>query len=278
MRMDAYVQKTKPTGHKADGGTYRKCPVCNGPNKLEVNKEQTAWYCHKCGVGARLDGSVRAANLGKKPIWYDEDGFDLYRRAGDTLMANEMKEYLMETRGFREQEIATLRPHFGPSAIRAFFPLYTLGSELPVYFIGRLMIEQHTKEERSLPKWSFPKTGSFMLNKSDLLWGLHRISGPVENLVLCEGVFDAVWHPTGVGLMGKVASNAQAELIKKIDPETVTVALDGDAVTEAYQLVEELRQRIATPLYVVEMEPGVDPGDMGVEFETWVEENLNRVA
>src|SRR6185437_14970292 len=98
-------------------------------------------------------------------------------------------------------------------------PIHTSESKL-VGYCGRVVDDTLISEEN--PRYKFPpkrehKGLIYEFQKTKLLYNAHRISGPVESLVLVEG-FASVWWlhqmgvPNAVALMGWCMSEVQGEI------------------------------------------------------------------
>ena len=178
--------------------------------------------------------------------------------------------YLSEKRGLTPRMIDDLQPHSGGQWYVVYFPIYAIGNNAdPVYFVGRSLFDEQPKY-RNPPLGQFPAGG-----KSKNLWGLHRLSA-LGNLILCEGIFDAVWGRNRVALLGKIISEKQVEIIREINPQEITVFLDGDARKESTLIAMMLANRISTPVWTVDTPRGKDPDDLGKGFS--VKDNRRRIA
>ena len=192
LKIDELVHQ----GDKGDGTHLYQCPNCGGQSKLEVHKTKPIWYCHKCGEGGKIPtrdiqvygrDTHRRRRLGElEPESYkqlDRTRFTIWRR------------YLIN-RGITTSTLwSALRPYTGPEPLRVYFPLYELGAYTPVSFVGRSVIPcKYT--------YRFPAKDGRCVSPKSLLWGTHRLSGSPKTLMLCEGIFDAVWYPNAVATLG----------------------------------------------------------------------------
>ena len=150
----------------------------------------------------------------------------------------------LRDRGFLAETIALFGLGYcqrGMLAGRIAIPLHDSSCRL-VGYAGRLVNE--SKADQSAPKYLFPgereRGGSIIsFKKSLLVYNLHRLVCPVENLVVTEG-FASVWwltqHGCGnvVALMGADCSAEQAEQITKAVHRDgrVWILTDGDDAGE----------------------------------------------
>ena len=256
---------------KEDGSILYDCPDCGGRGKLELTRDHRLWYCHKCGEG----GKTRSDPHDRKK-WivagreqertYTSEEFSPIEKTDDPRYR-----YLSEKRGLTPNMIHDLRPHSGGQWYIVYFPVYALDNDnSPVYFVGRSLFNDEPKY-RNPPLSQFPLGG-----KSKNLWGLHRLYKRTQSLVLCEGVFDAVWSRNRVALMGRVISEHQVKIIRRIEPQEITVFLDGDAGKDSMLIAKILANRVSVPIWVVDTPRGKDPDDLGKGFV--VNDHRRRIA
>lgn len=272
--LHEYLKTVAPDGIKKDGAQYYTCPQCKGRKKLEVDHHLALWYCHKCGVGGKLQEFGETRTYQRTPIPTDVmeevlSNLRGYRRISSRSL---YWEWLSQHREIPPAKIAELMPHSGPSILRCYFPAFRLGGTIPVYFVGRSMFDTVS------PKYLYPSMGSFPCNKGEVLWGLHRIRGPVKTLTVCEGIFDALWVDHGVALLGKTISPSQTQTIVQIGPKEITVVLDGDARKEAAVVASHIAKSITVPIYNVALPCGTDPDDFRKEIRARARVTRERVV
>lgn len=256
-------------GRKSDGSYLYDCPDCGGQRKLELTRDRKLWYCHKCADGGR----THKTEFGRGPLIREQVIREPTEQTFSPLqdLTDPRYRYLSEKRGLTLKMIDDLRPHSGGQWYVVYFPIYAIGnSETPVYFIGRSLFNDESKY-RNPPIALFPAGG-----KSKTVWGLHRLHRRTSSVVLCEGVFDAVWSRNRAALMGKSVSEKQAEIIRELNPGEITVFLDGDARKEAVFIARFLAERISVPIWVVDTPRGKDPDDLGKSFI--VNDHRRRIA
>jgi len=241
--MQQYLLGQRPLGTKVDGSQYFVCPFCNGRRKLEVDFRKGLYYCHKCNESGKVqkDQKVRVGMTNKLTRRY-------YRPCG------KIPEYLYQ-RGIPEELCIELQPHNGPDSRRVYFPCYNLGgSDEPMYMVGR------ATRDHVVPRYIYPRNGEFPNRKRDSFWGLHRFDRErnFKRLVLCEGIFDAIWCKERIALLGSIISPEQVRTVNSIHVDEIIVLLDGDAYEKAVRVALSL-QRPNT--YVAPMRPGSDPED-----------------
>lgn len=140
---------------------------------------------------------------------------------------------------------------------RVVFPFFE--DEKVVYYMGRAF--------ENIPlKTVNPDSEKGWLQKSDVLW---RLQPPEENIVVCEGIFDAIgvirsasiWHSTC--LLGKTISQKQIQILKECKPRKILVMLDSDADKDARSLGLRLYESGFETLVCQwgERFDGKDPGD-----------------
>jgi len=252
---------------KSDGSFLYDCPQCNGKGKLELTRDRRLWYCHKCGNGGKSElfrGQV-VREFEKKTFTAEE--FQLIEDQQDPRYR-----YLSEKRGMTQQMINDLRPHSGGQWYIVYFPLYgTINYYThPTYFVGRSLFNDEPKY-RNPPLTQFPAGG-----KSKNLWGLHRLSNTTKDIVLCEGIFDAIWGKNRFALLGKTISQRQIDIIRRIGPTEITVFLDGNTQRESILIAKTLAHQMSRPIWTVDTPGGKDPDDLGKGFS--IKDHRRRIA
>lgn len=259
-----YLRQAVPQGRKSDGSSYFQCPECKGRKKLEVTAGRTKWFCHKCGVGGRLDTAGGRAQARSTPT-FNQRPPDLTPVEPGSLWWG----YLKHGRKLSERLIRELRPHRGGSdPWLVYFPFYDWGSEQPCYFTARTVLPGVGGTY-----WN-PPTDMYPRRKSTVLWGLHRIHKPLPVVVVCEGVLDAVWLSNGVAGLGKTISEAQVEILNRIAMDEIVVMLDGDVDLSAHRMADKIAHRSNRHVSVVELPGGRDPDDLlseGVDLDRYME-------
>jgi hypothetical protein len=253
ISVDQYIRTARPRGSKGSSSSIYDCPNCNGKRKLEVHRVRRIFYCHKCGTGGVLDGHPSKKVQVETEVQFDPAVFLQYTKLHPGLPG---WKYLREKRNIPGPLIHQLRPHKGPSLAFVYFPLYELAASCPCYFIGRSILQS------SSLRYLNPVEGLFPVTKTDVLWGLHRIWPREDELILCEGVFDAVWKRNRLALMGKTLSLRQLQIIQEINPKRVSVMLDSEARKEAGSLCQRLATHTSKRIDYFELPKGKDPDDM----------------
>lgn len=258
--VENIILRTRPQLIKGDGvSELYQCPRCQGDQKLEYHPGKRTWYCHKCGRGGRLD---RQQNFVKEKKDFD-DAFLNHPMEPSEYMApySPIKEdskgwkFLEDQRGLSREHILDLRPHEGPEFNRVYFPFYMPYETIPIYFIGKLIYT----DQRGTPAYRNPPTGAFPYGKSEVLWGLHRIRANEKNLIICEGIFDAVWMKNAIALCGKSISQQQIDLIRQLAPREVTVMLDGGVERGTMEMCKSLSKKSTFRVSYITLPDGEDP-------------------
>ena len=260
--MSSYLKSSVPQGTKSDGSKLYPCPLCHGRKKLEVDRDNRLWFCHKCGVGGKLGDHNQLVRAGIVPI-EPEDHTRYYSPASPE---SPQWIYLRRFRGLSDKLIKELNPHVGPSLVRVYLPCYELGASAPCYFIGRAIFD-------GFERYQCPPLEYFAKRKSQCLWGLHRIRGSQSLTVVCEGIFDAVWEKNRVAILGKSISDQQVDILRRITTEEICVLLDGEAAAEGAQACKRIAKRWAGRVSLARLPLDLDPDGAGVER---VQESLEK--
>lgn len=258
ISIDQYIKTATPSGTKGEHSLLFDCPMCRGRKKLEVHKLRRIWHCHKCGVGGSLSGRINHQEFNREMYNDPTESWLEHLALYKPLQPGSLGwRYLQESRGLSTHMVRDLKPHDGPIASYCYFPLYQLGQSQICYFVGRSLL-RHVKR-----KYLNPPTGTFPVTKSQVLWGLHRIKPRQDEVILCEGIFDAVWDKRRVALLGKTLSQQQLEILKEIRPKKVSVMLDGEARREAARIADILGTSAGWSIDKFDLPTETDPDSFG---------------
>lgn len=258
-----------------------RCPFCGRAGKLEIKigkgKRFGLWNCWTCrtrggavALIAEVEGiSFKAAARivkGRRSDLVDEEPEELDEDLDARLVIPLPDEFVpcydeaadkftipvyLRDRGVSRPIMRRFGIGFcndGPYARRVIVPVRCDGSET---FVAR-----HVSDGR--PPYLTPGiTGA-----PRLLFGFDLVE-PGTDLVLVEGVFDALrlirFGFTAVATLGKVITEDQATLVRRLAPRSITLALDPDAIADAHEATT--RFALDAPVKVAEFPEGVDPGD-----------------
>lgn len=157
---------------------------------------------------------------------------------------------------------------------RIAIPLHDQAGRL-IGYAGRLVDDAVLDDEH--PKYLLPgkrekKGVVYEFAKGEFVFNGHRVSGPVEELIVVEGFFGAMWlhecgHENVVALMGSSCSERQAAIIcDLVAPDgCVYVMPDGDAAGEkcaisVFEAVGTMR-----PVRWIRLASGEDPDSLTFE-------------
>lgn len=257
ISLDQYIKTATPSGTKGEHSLLFDCPRCKGLKKLEYHKYRRMWFCHKCSVGGSLGGGIDPRKFGKERYCDPSESWLEHLSLYTLLVPGSLGwRYLQETRKLSSHLIRDLRPHEGPLTSYCYFPLYGLGQSQPSYFVGRSFL-RHAKR-----KYLNPTIGTFPVTKNQVLWGLHRIKPRQDEVILCEGIFDAVWDRRRVALLGKTLSQQQLEILREIRPRKVSVMLDAGVMVDTNRIAYVLGKSAAWKVDYFDL-PCEDPDYMG---------------
>jgi hypothetical protein len=257
-----FISSNPPSREKGDGSRLYTCPFCGGINKLEISPFKGVWFCHKEQIGGRVD--AESPGLFGEALIPDHDLLIEYRRSA---VGSVQWDYL-RSRGLSDQIIhRDIKPFTGPDIHYVYLPVFGLGGGRPLLFIGRGL----TKETRPRFRTSSMLEGAE--RKSECIWGLHRIRGRVKEITICEGILSAVWYDNALAILGKVMSAAQAKLVVFLQPDEVTVMLDGGTAMErptstaaTFQVADRIyRAGFKGKIFRRSLITGMDPDDYAVE-------------
>jgi len=255
-----------PLHHTSDkpGCFVSICPNCNDVSgHLEINTLRNIYYCMRCGQGGRLYGDGVEERRGM-PL--DEEAVPTWNDGEPVLKGTPPWKYL-EERGFNETLIRDLEPKRGPEPWRIYFPIRDSTGEV-------VMQMARAFHYQAKPKWWVSKSKPGL---SEHLGGLHRLQHGEEEIVLVEGLFDAVWDRKRVCMFGSSLSLRQTAILISLHPKSITVALDSDKYDVARGLASGVAMLYTAPVFVVKLPMGQDPCDLGFEGTAYIEENKESI-
>lgn len=242
------------------------CPFCgDGKGHLYLNFDKDVYNCFKCGIRGRI------SSLTYTTIMSLQRKRDCVERPDSTPDAQEAPGYDLETyegtlrpvpvtylasRGLGMEAILKYHLRYSPEDNTIWFPIYGVPGGSPLFWqgkqIGGAYMTQHTK----LINFSLFRT-----------FGIPTLVGRQKNVVLTEGVFDALSvsrvAPAVAGF-GKNIPDSRLQVLTFL-AENVIVLLDKDAQKEAIQTTLRLQAMGISAKRGNEQLLHKDPGDSSVE-------------
>lgn len=277
----AELENVLGKSHKKSKTNYAfHCPFCNHPKpKLEVNirtdeKGQNPFNCWVCGTRGRKvksllqllkvpkDTALGILKYVKKGESYEETGKALVElpkeykpllsASEESILARKAKTYLNQ-RGITDTDIRRYNIGYaieGEYQDRILIPSYNEFGQLN-YFISRTLVE-------AFQRYKLPEVGT-----SDIIFFESLINWNLP-ITLCEGVFDAMAiKRNAIPLLGKFLQPALQKKLLQSPVQDVYIALDPDAIKEAYKLSESLT-RLGKRVHLIKLEEG-DPSKVGFQ-------------
>jgi DNA primase len=232
------------------------CPLCDeGENKgnLEVSLTKHLYHCWSCGDESekthgplgklfdvfgtkkqkRLYDLVKPDNLKVNDIYYPKlrlpEGFVTFEDSHPLhIPRKEAYNYLLD-RGITDDMIKKYNIGYtikGDFAYRIIIPSYDKDGVLN-YFLGRSWVKRKIKYKNA----NAPK--------DEIIFNEHLINWS-EDIYLTEGVFDSIFLPNPIPLLGKHLSNKLFTLLYEKAEKNIILCLDGDAYKDSLRLYNEL--------------------------------------
>lgn len=232
------------SGQPSGNNLYIRCPLHNDSSpSFSFNIENGLWICFgKCGQGSLdqlvsrvmgmtlLDAHHYLLQMSEPNSSYLENL--LHPAEKDELLEEIMDEEGLEVfcpdwfkdRGFDESDIDRWNIKCG----------YDCSIYIPL---------DNGYIKRFSPPSAIRYQYSVGLKKSEKLFGFSKISFPVRSIIVVEGPLDAMWGVKNgfntVAILGSFISDIQMDLLSKLNPEEVCLALDYDAAGfKAVQIFE----------------------------------------
>jgi len=236
------------------------CPFCNHhKQKLQVNTESQKWHCWNCNSGGKkLTSLLKKLDVDRKTISiirdiYGDTNYTPQQEASDTKVFISLpKEFIslnaeskgfnpeykhaihyLTQRGITHKEIIKYNIGYckeGLYSKRIIIPSYDITNQLN-YFISR----SYYPEEKMKYK-NPPISKNIICLESQINWD--------EEIILCEGIFDAIAiRRNAIPLLGKFPSKQLVEKIFMNGVKNIVISLDSDAMNEALRASEYFRKQ-----------------------------------
>jgi hypothetical protein len=237
---------------------------------VDVFLDRRFYVCYKCGKGGPIIIDVPAYENVNKSTTGDQVKLDVdgvRRDFSEQIHPGDRYWKYLTGRGFLRDEINRMDPRKGNDPGRVYFPIRNLRGEV-TYVTGRSILPNPRM------KWWFP-TGT--PGKSNNLWGIHLMENRADEMILTEGVFDAVWGKNRLAIFGKSASVAQINLMATLNPKRIIIALDFDAEMAALKLGNWIAMNLSVPIFKSKLPKGSDPCDLGIEGQDVILDTAERI-
>lgn len=276
--LHTLLGKSKPS---TKGNHAFHCPFCKHHKpKLEIDPKTGFFHCWTCEpatkgrslisllkkLGASStqisemksyfpDSKVEVDEKTYKPVQLPAEFVSL-SNSSSKHSYRQAKAYI-KSRGFTEEDILKYNVGYcetGKYANSIIIPSYNSTGKVN-YFISR------SYEKDPARKYNAPSC-----NKNELIGFEYYINWNVP-VILCEGIFDAIaLKRNAVPLFGKTIPQALMLKLVQNEVKTVYLALDQDALKEAFKYSLELIN-LGKDVYLIELD-GKDPSEIGFEEMT----------
>lgn len=262
------------------------CPYCGGRNTFGINITNGATNCfkNKCSDNKRvfsvileleslssysevhkLIGTYNSALYSKlaptrliKNRKVEElklpDDYKMIDE-GNSITANLIRNYLTKKRGLKIKELTLKGIGYCTEGKLKGYVI------IPYYFSGKLIYYTSRAVLATGPKFNNPDASNLEIGKSDVIYNqdaLHTYS----HVRIVESAFNALTYGNyAIALGGKYASDWQLLALIKAPVETYTIALDPDAMLEAYRL--GLLLAFHKKVRILKLPKGRDVNDLG---------------
>jgi DNA primase len=232
------------------------CPVCDdGQNKgnLEVSLIKHLYHCWSCGdesdkTHGPLGKLFDSFGTKKQKKIYDllkpeelkiltqpyvkvrlPDGFVTFSDSNPLYIPHKEAYNYLINRGISDDIIKKYKIGYtvkGDFAFRVIIPSYDANGELN-YFLGRSWVKGKIKYKNATAP------------KDEIIFNEHLIDWN-KDIYITEGVFDCIFLPNSIPLLGKHINNKLFELLYNKAQKNIIICLDGDAYKDALKLYNNL--------------------------------------
>lgn len=264
------------------------CPVCSyeikglergdGKGNLEINYKRGVFKCWSCAETHETHGSLyklikkygtpkhikryellkpedtEYIQVVKKSIRLPKEFIPILNVSNGLKLTHHYKQAFvyLKSRNINEDMIQKYNIGFcycGPYANRIIIPSYDENKYVN-YFIARSYLS------RTKMKYKNPD-----VQKETIIWNEHLIDWK-KRVYLVEGVFDSIFLPNSIPMLGKYISDL---LFKKIyeNADSLTIILDGDAWDDAERLYHKINcGNLMGKVYIVKLPKDKDIADL----------------
>jgi len=256
------------------------CPECDedrNKGNLEVSIEKHIYHCWSCNISGPLGklfdkyGNAKQKKTYKifrpeevKPIVEKKnkiklpESFTLFKNSSPVYPIRKQAYNYLKSRGVTDELIEKFEIGFcdnGNFNGRVVIPSYNKNGELN-YFIAR------SWNPRSKNKYMNPK-----VEKDKIIFNENRIDWEKE-ITLVEGVFDSIFVPNSIPLLGKHISELLLKTIYNKAKSNVIICLDSDAWDKSLELFNELNGGdLWGRVKVIKLPDGKDIADLRGKIE-----------
>lgn len=236
------------------------CPFCHHhKQKLQINVENQNWHCWVCNQGGKKIGYLlkkldvdRSTILKIIEVYGDLNSYSKKKEDAENIRISLPQEYIslanppagfnpeykhaihyLANRGIGIKEIVKYNIGYCKEGLygrRIIIPSYRDDGSIN-YFVSR----SYYPDEKMKYK-NPPVSKNIVCFESQINWN--------EQIILCEGVFDAIAiRRNAIPLLGKFPSKQLIEKIFMSRTKKIVIALDNDAKTEALRVAEYFRKQ-----------------------------------
>lgn len=277
------------------------CPVCSheikgldrgdGKGNLEVNYRQNVFKCWVCSETSNTHGSIyklikkygNNKHL-KKYELFAPDLTEEYKRTYNPVRLPKECVFLKSvSNGFKlthhyRQVMTYLKSrNIGDDLIRK----YDIGFCYTGIYQYRVIIPSYDEYDTVnyfIARSYLPNSKRKYINpeaeKEKIIWNEHLINWD-EPVYLVEGVFDSIFLPNSIPMLGKKISNLLFDLLYK-NSKKIIIVLDPDAWADSEKLYHKLNcGKLFNKVYVIKLEGDKDIADLQGNLEGYKEYQID---
>jgi DNA primase len=249
-----------------------ECDEDRGKGNLEVNLERHLFHCWSCGISGPLGKLFDDYGNKKLKKMY------LLIRPEEVKVREKKKNLLKLPKGYTK--ILEASPIYPPHK-EAFNYLksrgitddicerYNIGLTTTGDFQGRIIIPSYdstnTLNYFIARSWN-PRARMKYMNppceKDKIIFNENRIDWN-KDIFLCEGVFDSIFLPNSIPMLGKFMSDLLFDTLYEKAKGNITICLDADAWTNALELYHRLNGgKLYNRIKIIKLEDDKDVAEL----------------
>lgn len=250
------------------------CPKCKR-DKLYVSKDKGLFLCFRCNYKGKLKVKTKLIDLkndfvkDKEIQSYSDNQLSLVSFESKPLTEKQIQ--ALKDRGLTDSDISYYHICGRTSDNRIQIPNYVKYSFTDIICAWEY---DKSKVNKSNPKYLI--TGN--IEKSKTLFNIYNIDSDVEQIILCEGIFNAITAgKNAVASFGCVCSDRQIDLMLEKEPKSILIAYDSDepGVLGSLDVINKLKAKKYKGVVEYILLPlGIDINDLGREnFKAYYNSN-----
>lgn len=258
--------------HLQFGFNCIECDEGRGKGNLEVNLEKHLFHCWACGISGplgKLFDDYGNKKLKKMYQLVRPDEIKVIEKKKNVLKLPQGYTKISETNKLYPPHKEAINYLKSRGITDEICERYNIGLTTTGEFQGRIIIPSYSKEgelnyfiarswnPRARMKYKNPpcEKDKIIFNESLIDWD--------TDIFLCEGVFDSIFLPNSIPMLGKFMSDLLFETLYEKAKGNITICLDADAWTNSLELYHRLNGgKLYNKIKIIKLEDDKDVAEL----------------